>query len=179
MRKVVHKLFWAGDFEEEEKWLNKMAAEGWALASARYVRYEFEKSLPGEYGVCVELLEHTAGHSESRQYLAFLEEMGVECVGTWIRWVYLRKKTADGEFELFSDNKSRVAHLSRILVFLGIIGGMNLYVGLYNIMLLFTVGNEINLLGYVNILLGWTFMCGFGKIKKRKRKLKEEQQIFE
>ncbi len=56
---------------------------------------------------------------------------------------------------------------------------MNLYVGLYNIMLLFTVGNEINLLGYVNILLGWTFMCGFGKIKKRKRKLKEEQQIFE
>lgn len=179
MRKVVHKLFWAWDFEEEEEWLNKMAAEGWALVSARLVRYEFKKSLPGEYGICVELLENTVGHSESRQYLAFLEEMGIECVGTWVRWVYLRKKTADGKFELFSDNKSRIAHLNRILVLLGVLGGMNLCTGLNNIMLCFTVGNEIHLLGYVNILLGWACMCGFWKIKQRKRKLKEEQQIFE
>ncbi|MBQ2899558.1 MAG: DUF2812 domain-containing protein, partial [Oscillospiraceae bacterium] len=31
MKKVIKKMFWAWDFEKEEKWLNEMSAKGLAL----------------------------------------------------------------------------------------------------------------------------------------------------
>ena len=30
-RKTIHRVFWEWDFEKEERWLNEMAMNGWAL----------------------------------------------------------------------------------------------------------------------------------------------------
>lgn len=138
MRKTVWKWFWGWDFEKEEQWLCDMAARGLALVAVGLGKYEFEECLPGEYEVRMEFLEHKPTHPESVKYLAFLEEMGVEQVGSLQKWVYLRRKKADGPFTLHSDSASRIKHLSRIIQFLSLIGWFNLYIGCYNLYLFFS-----------------------------------------
>ena len=115
--KTVRKLFWAWDFDREEDWLNDMAAQGWGLVDVGFCRYTFEPCRPGEYGCRLELLADPLGDPKSQEYLEFLAEAGVEYVGHLFRWVYLRKRTDDGPFELFSDTDSRIRHLRRIGIF--------------------------------------------------------------
>jgi len=37
----------------------------------------------------IELLENQATHAESGAYIRFLEDNGVECVASHMRWIYL------------------------------------------------------------------------------------------
>lgn len=106
MRKTVRKWFWAWNYEKEEKWLNEMAAKGCGLVSVGFCKYEFEECEPGEYRYRIELLENNPDHPESESYVHFVEDTGAEQVGNFMRWVYFRNKTSEGEFELFSDNTS-------------------------------------------------------------------------
>ena len=69
MRKTVHKWFWVWDFDEEEKWLNEMAAKGLALVGVGWCRYEFEDCLPGEYAVCLEFFENRCNTVENTKYI--------------------------------------------------------------------------------------------------------------
>ena len=82
MKRVMHRLFWAWDFDREEDWLNAWAARGLALVDVCGIRYVFEEGAPGECEYRLELLEHTAGSSEGRCYLDFLRDLDIECVGT-------------------------------------------------------------------------------------------------
>ncbi len=179
MRKTVHKWFWVWDFDEEEKWLNEMAAKGLALVGVGWCRYEFEDCLPGEYAVCLEFFENRCNTVENTKYIEFLEETGIEHVGKLLRWHYFRKKTQEKNFRLYSDNVSRVKHLTMIIRFIAVLTGVNLYMGIYDIFVYFMFHNSILLLGVVNLLCGT--LCGYGivrLIQKRKR-LETEQQIFE
>lgn len=114
MKHVVHKWFWAWEFEKEERWLNDMSARGLQLTDASLFRFVFEEGMPGEYQYRLELLENLDRHPESRQYIRFLEETGVTHVASVNRWAYFRKKSADGPFEIFSDIDSKISHLRRI-----------------------------------------------------------------
>ena len=67
MKRVMHRLFWAWDFDREEDWLNAWAARGWALVDVCGFRYVFEESAPGEYEYRLELLEHATSNAESRR----------------------------------------------------------------------------------------------------------------
>ncbi|MBZ9689402.1 DUF2812 domain-containing protein [Clostridium estertheticum] len=118
MRRTMHKLFFAWDFEKEEKWLNKMSARGMQLVGVGFCKYIFEDGTSGEYSYRLELLKQFPTHSESASYIHFLEETGVEHIGSFMRWVYLRRKSDDGEFDLFSDIDSVINHLKRILTLL-------------------------------------------------------------
>lgn len=179
MRKVIHKFFWVWNFDKEEKWLNEMAAKGLALISVGFCRYEFEESLPGEYNVCLQLLENSPKHPEGQKYIEFLEETGAQHVGTYLNWVYLRKKAADGEFELFSDNASRIKHLTRIIQMIAFIFGANFLIGCYNVGIYLAWGNTVNLLGIVNILLSLLGTIGCMRLASKRKRLKSEQQLFE
>lgn len=114
MKHVAWKFYTFGQVDKEEQWLNEMAARGLMLTDVFAVRYTFEQGTPGEYGYRIELLDNLPSHPESARYLRFLEETGVECVGTFARWVYLRRKTAYGPFELYSDIDSKIRHYKRI-----------------------------------------------------------------
>ena len=179
MRRTIRKIFWVWDFDKEEKWLNEMAAKGFCLVSVGFCGYEFEDCIPGEFGIKMEMLENRTSHPESRKYIEFLEETGVEQVGSRAKWIYLKKKKSDGEFELFSDNESRIRHLTRILRFVGILGALNLYWAIYNLFLFFAWDSYMNLCGILNLLIEVLSMVGFYKLWKRRKYIKSEQQLFE
>ena len=70
--KTLHKWFWVWEFEKEERWLNEMAQEGWALKKASFCTFVFEKTEPGEYIIRVETLDN------SSDFENFMEELGAE-----------------------------------------------------------------------------------------------------
>ena len=167
--KIVRKAFWAWDFDREEDWLNDMAAQGWALVDVGFCRYTFEPCRPGEYGIRLELLEDRPESPKSQEYLDFLAETGVDRVGHWFRWVYLRKRTDEGPFELFSDTASRVRHLRRILALVLPILILNLFAGL----------NSLDQVGVLNLLLALFLAAGICKLAHKLNTLKSQRDIFE
>ncbi|WP_075982718.1 DUF2812 domain-containing protein [Bacillus massilinigeriensis] len=130
MMHIVRKAYF--DFEKEEKFLNDMAAKGFALTNYSWCKYVFEDAPRGEYIYRLELLEHPINHPESRNYLQFMEEMGAEVVTNYHRWVYFRKKAVDGEFQIYTDYGSLINHYHRIRLLFLIIAAFNFLIGIYN-----------------------------------------------
>lgn len=180
MRKVIHKWFWAWQFEQEEIWLNQMVAQGLALVGIGFGRYTFEPCTPGEYCYRLELLEHFPGHVESQLYINFVVETGAEYLGSINRWVYFRKPTAQGAFDLYSDNASRIQHLNRLLPLVSIVSIMNLSIGLSNLTIFMSTGSGENLgISIINLSLGLFIGYGWLQIYQTKKKLRKEQSLFE
>lgn len=99
--------------DTETVWLNKMAADGWALTGFFAGFYRFEECEKGEYTYQVDLGEQL--FSVSSEYRELMEELGVEIVTLWGYWIILRKRTADGPFELYTDVESQIEHYTKIL----------------------------------------------------------------
>ena len=180
MRQVIRKWFWAWEFDKEEQWLCDMAAKGKALVSARYATFEFEDSAPGEYAVRLEMLENSPTSPEGQQYIAFVEGTGAECVGTVMKWVYFRKKTADGPFELHGDNATRIKHLKGIQRLLLPLSIVNAGIAVYNFCVGVGFASPINVVCSmasvaVSVLLG----VGMVKLNNKKLQLEKEAQLFE
>lgn len=114
MKHTVFKIFSIGAYEKEEKWLNEMATRGMLLTDIGFCRYVFEEGTPSEYIYRLELLNHLSSHTESVSYIKFLEDIGIEYVGSYLRWAYFRKKAQDATFELYSDVNSKIKHFKRI-----------------------------------------------------------------
>ena len=165
--KTLYKWFWVWQFEKEEEWLNEMAADGWVLESVGYCRYTFVRCIPGEYNVRTEM------HPYDEKYIKFMEETGAEYVGRMMMWIYFRKKTEDGVFDLYSDIDSRISHLNRIGTVLAAIGGANLALGLVNSI------NSVSRLGWINLLVATLLMYGLGRIHGKKEALEKERLLYE
>jgi hypothetical protein len=115
--KVRKRIPFDYDFKKREKWLNEMAAVGmnarprWRFGS--FIEWFFEPGEPGEYAYRIELLPSDAKKAATREYLAFVEDMGIEVVLAQGRLAVFRKRSADGVFELFSDVESQIQYLRR------------------------------------------------------------------
>lgn len=180
MRQVIRKWFWAWEFDKEEQWLNDMAAKGKALVSARYATYEFEDSAPGEYAVRLEMLEHAPDSPEGQQYIEFVESTGAEYVGRVMKWVYFRKKTADGEFELHGDNATRIKHLQGIIRLLLPLTAANVGVGLYNLGIGIAWNSPVNVVcACASAAVAVLLFLGIYKLKEKKNRLERDAQLFE
>ena len=108
---IRFRLYYNKDTETE--WLNKMAADGWALTGFFAGFYRFEQCEKGEYTYQVDLRDQL--FSVSSEYRELMEELGVEIVTLWGYWIILRKRTADGPFELYTDVESQIEHYTKIL----------------------------------------------------------------
>lgn len=179
MRKTVHKVFFIWDFDKEEKWLNEMAAKGLCLISVGFCKYEFEECIPGEYRICLQLLDKSPRNPEMQKYMEFLEQTGAEHIGSMTRWVYFRRKAVEGNFELFSDHASRVKYLSGILSFIALIVGLNLWIGIQNMLLVVFFQNNFNYIGLLNLVVGIWGSFGTVKLWKKRNRMKQECQLFE
>lgn len=184
MKQVIWRFYW--DYEREEKWLNAMAAKGLALYSYSWGRYVFEECEPGEYLYRIELLKDLPSKPESMAYLGFLEEAGIVCVASHLRWVYLRKKAADGSFDLYTDIESRldqyrtVTNLWNVLAFLEVFSSaINFGVGFYRV--LAGTGTPLMnfLFGSVFLTLGCLFYYVGKSPRSKMRELSAEQTIRE
>ena len=164
--RTMHKWYWVWEFEKEDDWLNDMALNGWVLDSVGFCTYHFVRCEPGEYSV------HTEMHPADEGYVDFMRETGAEYVGRMMMWMYFRKKTADGPFDLFSDIDSRISHLDKIGKMLAIIGGANLIIGIANT---FSPAR----LGWINLLCATLLMYGLGRITGKRDEMEKERQIRE
>lgn len=155
MKHIIWKAFW--DYEKEEKWLNEMAAKGMTLYNYSACRYVFEETSSNQYIYRIELLNNMPTHPESIAYLRFLEENGVECVASHMRWVYLRKNASEGSFDIYTDIDSKIIHYKRIytlwntLMFVVFISAiLNLLIGIINL----NIGEVLGDFSYGNIVIG-------------------------
>ena len=166
-RKIVKKWIWIWDFDKEERWLNTMAQSGWVLDKVGFCRYEFVPCEPGEYTVRLEMRSH------DEAYLGFMAETGAEYVGRVMKWIYFRKKTELGKFELFSDLESRITYLDNMCRTLRGVGIANLLIGLANSI------NPYVPLGWVNLLAATLLMYALGRIEGKKEALEKDRLLLE
>jgi hypothetical protein len=182
MKHRVSRAFF--NFEKEETWLNDMAAKGLYFIDYNFFRYLFEEGTPGEYIYRIELLEHLPNHPESQAYIKFMEEAGVEYVGSYLRWIYFRKKKTDGPFDLYSDYDSKINHYKRVASFAiwGLI--INFFAGISNLAIGLHLGYEG--VSYANAyisIISWlvvaTLIPLYFNFKRKIRRLKKEKQLYE
>ena len=174
------------DYEKEEDWLNLMSAEGLAFSKFVLGRYTFTECKPGEYIYRIELLNNLPRSSESKKYLNFLAESGVEHVYSWARWVYLRKKADDGPFDMYSDTESLLRHYRRInmlwlpLICLWVavvISQFTLGLGHYLESGEWPIYSLIIVISYLLITL--LFSSNWYKFRKKIKRLETEKQLRE
>ncbi|HEY5549385.1 MAG TPA: DUF2812 domain-containing protein [Coriobacteriia bacterium] len=177
--RTVHKLYW--DFEKEERWLNEMAARGLNLVRYRWGTYTLEQGTPGEWTYRIELLPEVARHPDSVKYLDFMADAGVETIATYLRWVYFRKRAAEGPFELYSDTDSRIAHYTRVMTMYGALTAAltaSTASGLHSV-----TSNGLNFfsapLFAVQIAILVAFATYTLRVALRVRSLKTQKQLFE
>ncbi|RDY26942.1 DUF2812 domain-containing protein [Romboutsia weinsteinii] len=182
MLQKIHKLYCS--YEKEEQWLNEMAAKGMMLKNYTFGTYYFEKDIPGKYIYRIELLENAPNHTESRVYIEFMEDTGVEYISSYMNWVYFRKKSDEGEFDLYSDLDSKIKHYNRILQLTSIIFYVNLiamFVNLYIGLVAMINNNIYSNLVFASISLIVSLIIGRVRFsyKKKVKKLKKEKQLVE
>ena len=166
-RKIVRKWVWVWDFDREEQWLNTMVQSGWVLDKLGFCRYEFIPCEPGEYTVRLEMREHDEG------YLSFMADTGAEYVGRMMKWIYFRKKTELGQFDLFSDTESKIAHLNKMCRMLRAVGFANLLMGVANTL---TIAHPVTM---VNLLAATVLMYALGRIEGKKEALQKDRLLME
>ena len=166
-RKTVWRFIFVWNYEKEERWLNEMAMNGWALVSVFWFRYTFETCEPGEYIVRLEM-------NNDPSYETFIEETGAEVVGRFLQWRYFRRKAEMGPFDLFSDIDSKVAHLKKIGTLLFSLGMVNLVVGMINSFL-----PHNHHVAWMNLLCCTVLMYGLGRIHGKKEELEKDRLLHE
>ncbi|MCB2362107.1 DUF2812 domain-containing protein [Clostridium estertheticum] len=187
MKHIVRKAYW--NYEKEEIWLNEMSAKGMSLTDYSWCRYVFTETSNNEYVYRIELLEHLPTHAESISYLKFLEENGVECVATYMRWIFLRKKSSEGAFDIYSDIESKIKHYKRINVLWNTMMAMGFTVGLFNIIIGLINLNIFNQMAYFSVVnlilggflvvLGLLFLKLGSPVRKKIKGLQQEKAIRE
>lgn len=183
MKKVVWRWFFIWDWEKEEQWLNQMAQEGWLMEKQGFCRYVFQQGQPGSYQYRLELLEQNPCSKKSQDYIRFLEETGAEYMGNWLRWVYFRKPTEMGPFDLYSDMESRMGHVKRILIFLALLILAVFPVGLSNVIIGLGPNSServMNLgVGIFDMAMGLFLLWHGTKLWNKWKAMKKERSIRE
>jgi len=112
------------DKDEEQDWLSDYAQQGWAMVSFCVGMYTFVPCQPGEYIYQVDLVPGKGLRADNYEdYVIFMNEIGVEVLQRWGRWVYLRKRAEDGPFEVYTDTASKIELYRRIrAMFLWLLG---------------------------------------------------------
>lgn len=180
MRYTVNKVFLPWNFEKEEQWLNEMSAKGLQLVSIGWCKYIFEDGSKNEYKYRIELLENLPSHAESITYIRFLEDMGIEHIGSFFRWVYFRKKTQDGDFDLYSDIDSKIKHYRRISIFVGVLGLANAAPAITNGINYFNNDFMRNYPIFIlNAVVAVVLIAGYFILLKKIIRLKKDKQLYE
>ena len=98
--------------DRETNWLNEMVRRGYAMEGFFAGFYLFGACSPGEFIYQIDITE--GFFRIPSDYREFMGEAGVEIMGLWGPWVFLRKRAAEGPFELYTDVESTIEHYTRI-----------------------------------------------------------------
>ena len=180
MRHTIYKWFWAWDFEKEEKWLNKMSSIGLQLVGVGFRRYVFDDGIQGEFSYRMEMLGRFSTNPESISYIHFLEDAGIEHIGSINRWAYFRRKASEGSFDLFSDLDSRIKHLKKIITLMRCVYLINVWACFFNLNLFCVNTNYVNLVcSCLSALMCGLLLSGMIKVHKKINRLKKDRIMRE
>lgn len=117
MKKRVYKLFWAWQDDQENKWLEGMAEEGWKLVKYNLLVYTFEKMEPKKYIYKTDFKSNQ--NRDLQEYLTLFEDAGWEHVTEYKGWHYFRTEAAKAKTpDIYSDTDSKIEMFRRLLYFL-------------------------------------------------------------
>jgi len=131
------------DYEKEEAWLNEMAVKGFALTHSDPPHFYFEDTAPGEYTIRIACVEYYENHPETTHYIRFIEENDAEHVSTFGKWLYFRRKSEMGAFEIFSDIDSKIKHFKNIIKIVRSVFIFPVMIALINIFILIILRDAI------------------------------------
>lgn len=121
------------DKDKEEKWLNEMSRQGWAMREFFFGVYVFTPCEAGEYIYRVDM---PGGRGPvwkvNREYIELVEETGAEFVCRWGWWMIFRKEASKGEFVLYTDTESQIELYRRIRRLFFFVGFLELSLALNN-----------------------------------------------
>jgi hypothetical protein len=122
MIKKIRKWFWAWNDDKEEKFLEKMAADGYKLIDVQLGKYTFEETEKST--VRYQLDFKGMGGIKEEEYLQIFEDAGWECVDRLGSWYYFRKAYNEEtpDISIFNDNGSRLEKYKRIIILLFVTG---------------------------------------------------------
>lgn len=166
------------DYEKEEQWINAQSLKGLHLKRALPFYYQFEEEKPGEYIYRVVLLP-----KDREEYLEFLDSTGIEIVCKYYKWAYVRKKSEEGLFELYSDHTSKITYYNQIILLYLSLFFINLIGAISNISIFLTSNGESleNLNGWTGVLSTFVVILLFFPLLKtymKKNSLQKEQEVF-
>lgn len=189
MRTSFYKVFWIWQNQKEEAWINEMAEHGFGLISCGRIRFDFEDIEPGKYKYKVMFLQGTAGSEKVRDFLRFMEDMGVVNVGhvnfLGNSVIYLRYENTGEELDVYSDLDSKIEYERIMYNYLILVGILNLFASILNLGVFITSAlSGIPIFGNLiigSLCLGLTIAVAINLIKKHKKikKYKEERLIRE
>lgn len=135
------------DKDKEEKWLNEMSEQGWAMADFFAGLYTFVPCKPGEYIYQVDMpgeigkMPIWEQKIKYREYIDLVEETEAEYVCRWGWWLIFRREAAKGEFVLYTDTESKIGLYRRIRKLFLFVGVLEFSLALQN------TGNVLNFWG--------------------------------
>lgn len=105
--KKVYRWFNIAQYEEEEKWLNQMALEGWRLTAVDSpCVYTFSRTEPEDMIYHLELEDRPV--EEDEEYLTMVNDYGWDYFTTMMGWRYYRRiADVSGNSDFFTDDASR------------------------------------------------------------------------
>jgi hypothetical protein len=113
------RIFLPWQDEDEEEWLNEMAAKGLHLQRVNFpCFYYFIEGEPSTYVYRLDF--KSSPKTDMNEYLQLFADAGWEHVGQFFNgWQYFRKAVAPGETaEIYSDAESKMAKYNRLMLFL-------------------------------------------------------------
>ena len=107
---IKFKLYF--DKDKETQWLNEMSQKGWAMTGFFAGFYRFEPCEKGKYTYQIDFGNEF--FSVSDDYREFMSYSDIEIIQSWGFWVFLRKLSSEGEFQLYTDVDSQIEHYKKI-----------------------------------------------------------------
>ena len=107
---IKFKLYF--DKDKETQWLNEMSQKGWAMTGFFAGFYRFEPCEKGKYSYQIDFGNEF--FSVSDDYREFMSDSDIEIIQSWGFWVFLRKLSSEGEFQLYTDVDSQIEHYKKI-----------------------------------------------------------------
>ena len=107
---IKFKLYF--DKDKETQWLNEMSQKGWAMTGFFAGFYRFEPCEKGKYTYQIDF--GNKFFSVSDDYREFMSDSDIEIIQSWGFWVFLRKLSSEGEFQLYTDVDSQIEHYKKI-----------------------------------------------------------------
>jgi hypothetical protein len=105
-----------------------------------------------------------------------VESTGAEYVGRMAKWIYFRRKTELGDFQLFSDLESRIGHLKNAAKVMKGVGIANLLIGMANT---FNPGFAGVPIGWINLLCAALCMYAYGRLRGKLDGMEKDRSLME